>query len=35
VFERGVDIEMLQYALKRAATLIVKDSDSEIICYTC
>ena len=31
-FERGVDIEMVQYALKRAATLIVEDSDSEIIC---
>ena len=31
-FERGVDIEMVDYALKRAASLIKDSCDGEIIC---
>ena len=31
-FERGVDIDMVEYALKRAAALILEDCDCEIIC---
>ena len=31
-FERGVDIEMVDYALKRAASLIKDSCDAEIIC---
>ena len=31
-FERGVDIELVEYALKRAASLIVEDCNAEIIC---
>ncbi len=31
-FERGVDIEMVDYALKRAASLIKNSCDGEIIC---
>ena len=31
-FERGVDIELIEHALKRAASLIVEDCNAEIIC---
>ena len=31
-FERGVDIELVEHALKRAATLIIEDCNAEIIC---
>tara|TARA_B100001059_G_scaffold38495_1_gene31130 strand:+ start:1874 stop:4273 length:2400 start_codon:yes stop_codon:yes gene_type:complete len=31
-FERGVDIDLVEYALKRAAALIIDDCKSEIIC---
>ncbi len=31
-FERGVDIDMVDYALKRAAALIIEDSNGEVIC---
>ena len=31
-FERGVDIDMVEYALKRAAALILENCEGEIIC---
>ena len=31
-FERGVDIDLVEHALKRAATLIVENCNAEVIC---